>query len=253
VRGGFDPGLALSAAPTTASSDTGAFVVEIRNATGALLARHPFDAISATDSGASVPYSTFAMLAPRPAGATLIELVGPTGTLARQTLAATPPTVRIDAPADGAVLDPGAVRVRWNATSGNATSWLSLSRDAGATWVPLAVATNATEADVPAAMLGPGESVVVRVISSDGALSGSADVRLRTTGTAPHGPIVSSTTPSTTTGATSATTATTPPSSGGGKGIPFPAPLAIVGVLAVVAALTSRRGCSSARGGSGPP
>ena len=242
TRGGLDPGLTLTGEPSVIASDTGDFAVEVRNATGALLQRHPFRAFGKTDSGASVPYSTFTMTFPRDASADRFELVGPTGTLAKVDVPRDAPRLTVDAPASGGALDPGSVVARWGAAgASNLTAWVSLSLDHGATWAPLAAATNATSFAIPAAMLGSGADATVRVVLSNGVLSTTQEVAFHTTGAPPTTTPTGTTAPTTGGSTSTVTTVGSPSATPPAKGLPALGTPILVAAGAAVALLARRR------------
>jgi hypothetical protein len=166
---------------------------------------------------------------PRPANVARLELVGPTGVLDVRDVPAHAPTVHVNATraADGGA------DVSWTVDAPNATSFVQVSGDGGQTWDLVAPSTNGTSLHLAADRLSPGQSTL-RVVASDGVLSGEA--------TATLGTPLPATTPasSTPTATTAPASSSPPPASSTPPKAPLPAvAVALVGLAA--AALMLRR------------
>jgi hypothetical protein len=187
--GGFAPGYLLDGSPDLEPGATGAYALVFRDARGAQLAREGFNVTFASSEGDPVHLVDFGFLVELPRGAARLELTGPSGVMASQDIPANPPTVRITAPGEGARVGLGQFEVAWDANAppgANLTATLQVSDDDGATWQTVAADTTSRNATVPREFLRPGVMYTLRVLVSDGVLSGSADSHFGTP--LPEGP-----------------------------------------------------------------
>lgn len=235
----FEPGYSFDSESDLDANETGAFALVLRDAADAELARYAFDVADATDAGVPLRIVGISHRVPHHPAARSLALEEQGRELARVAVPERAPVVTVEEPADGATVADAlsaGVEVRWRVDATAAEQMVLLSTD-GASWSPVGVRVAGASFRIPADALVPGATHHVRVVASDGVLSGEDDARFvvpqgaRPTPT-PTGPTPPSTSPGAS-GADGAGTAT--------EGTPAPGVLAVLSLAAVVAALLRKR------------
>jgi hypothetical protein len=148
------------------------------DANGGVLAVYPLPAAEAGAHGAPAGNPVFAQLLPYPADTAFIRLRMDAEILAERVVSANAPVVRVLSPNGGETVA-GPVEVTWEASDadGDALTYTVMySDDGGASWAPIATDVRETIARLPSrdGMAGS-ERALVRVLASDGVLTGSDD------------------------------------------------------------------------------
>ncbi|HET7180918.1 MAG TPA: hypothetical protein VFI15_01660 [Candidatus Limnocylindrales bacterium] len=158
--------------PFEAAGD--AFVLRVLDVGGAALLTVPF-----------TPFEThrvegqaqgFGFLVPAPAGADRVEILRGDTVIATRAASAHAPTIALSDDRAGTNVD-GPVQLSWQARDADGDPLIAsveLSRDGGATWLPIAVGLTGSSATLDPANVPGGPVVMVRVDVSDGFRSASA-------------------------------------------------------------------------------
>lgn len=159
----------------------GDYALVVRDATGAILARYPFEPgwTLATHPAIERNVLTFAYRIPDLPDAAAVELTGPSGLLDTLDIVSAPPEVTITSPAEGASVRGSTVTLTWEASDpeGVPLAFTVLhSLDGGRTWRTEAVEIDGLSATVP---LAGGKRHAVQVVATDGAASASDTVSFR--------------------------------------------------------------------------
>jgi hypothetical protein len=169
----LDPLIFADGVPTLGAGDAGPYALELRDATGAVTARYPFDPAFAPAGDGSV--AGFFVRVPWDAAAAAVALThaGRDLVVARRSAA---PVVGFTAPTAGGRYR-GRFDIRWAATDTDGdrlTYTLLLSADAGVTWQPLLVDATATTFALDSTLVSNGANVRLRIVASDGFGTGEA-------------------------------------------------------------------------------
>ncbi|OAI44530.1 hypothetical protein AYO38_00080 [bacterium SCGC AG-212-C10] len=152
---------------------TGAYSIRLLGAGDAVLSTTPFDP-GAKQADGSQP---FVVLVPRVANAQAIALFHGEVLVESKAISATAPVVTLLDPLGGQSFSGANVPVHWNASDadGDALSYaVQYSTDSGATWQAIAVALTASEFTIPRTALQGSTHARIRVVASDGVLTGAS-------------------------------------------------------------------------------
>ena len=165
----------ISQNATVPLPDPGDWTIALVNASNTDLAAYPFAPDELTDSeGSSGKPAVIAELVPWVAGTVRVEIRHNGKVITTRSTSATPPTVNLTGPADGAVLPVGAFNITWTGSDldGDLLKYTVLfSNDSGANWQVLATDLSTTQLGANTDQL-PGGSVLLRVVATDGLLTG---------------------------------------------------------------------------------
>jgi hypothetical protein len=173
----LDPVYAVPLSDVPAPAGEGTHRLEVRDRSGALVAKQYFDATPVEAQGAGgFDRLGFEQAIPLPAEVGKVELFEGTALLATAAASASAPQVHVLAPNGGETWNLAAPvqQIRWLAGDLDADALrfsVFLSRDAGVTWSPLAVDVEGSELLVPTSRIGGTHRALVRVAVSDGVLS----------------------------------------------------------------------------------
>jgi PKD repeat protein len=171
----------VAAVDGTADADapSGDLAVEQRDAGGDVVATQRFRSgrlYGSLGVGADVPHqpsasAPFSVRAPLAAGAESVRIMRGTTVLAQRAKSAHAPVVAVTAPAAGASINIGGpLKITWNASDADGDplrSSVQVSTD-GTTWRPVAVDLTGGELTITASAALSGNAVRVRVITTDG-------------------------------------------------------------------------------------
>jgi hypothetical protein len=157
--------------------EPGDWTIALVGASNNDLATYPFAPDELTDAEESRGRpAIIAEVVPWSAGAVRVEIRRGGQVLASRSASANPPTVSFTAPAAGTTLPNGPFQVSWSANDpdGNALTFsLLYSNDGGTTWQPVATDLTGTSVQLNTDQL-PGGTAQLRIIASDGFLTGQA-------------------------------------------------------------------------------
>jgi hypothetical protein len=165
----------MSQASTLPLPEAGDWTIALVGATNNDLATYPFapDELTDAEESSGRP-AVIAEVVPWTAGTVRVEIRYNGQAVASRSTSANAPSVNLTAPADGTQLPPGPFSVSWNGSDldGDPLTYsLLYSNDGGASWQTLAVNLTGTELQLNTDQL-PGGAVLLRVVASDGFLSG---------------------------------------------------------------------------------
>jgi hypothetical protein len=164
----IDPLIASDGVPSLEAAGTGDHSLELRDASGARLARYPFTPAFGTVSDGSL--AGFLLAVPADPAAESIALLNGDSLVAQRQRSAHPPTVSFTQPSAGRTLR-GDVEVAWTGADvdDDALSYsLLFSGDGGLRWEPLLMDSRATRHTLPSALVGNGPDARLRVVAMDG-------------------------------------------------------------------------------------
>jgi hypothetical protein len=181
------------AGPVPFEAQGDAFELRVLDGTGAQLLSVPFTPIE-THTVQDQPQG-YGFLVPAAAGAREVQILRGSTVIARRVASPNPPTVSLATDLGGRTLA-APTDLTWNAHDADGdplTASVELSRDGGATWIPIAVGLTGASLTVDPAQVPGGRSELLRVEVSDGfrgatAVTGSFTI-------AAHAPTVSITSP----------------------------------------------------------
>jgi hypothetical protein len=156
----------------------GGWEIRLLDNGGTLLATYPFTPRIDTDDSSEQNDALIMEQVLWVTGTRLIQVRKGGNVLASRPVSANAPVVTVTAPVDGEVVDSGGLLVTWNATDADGdplTATVLYSRDGGANFAPLVDNVKGTSVTIPANQLGYTTQGKVRVIVSDGVLTGQAD------------------------------------------------------------------------------
>ena len=154
------------------------YCLEFSGGSGQRLLSNCFDVDFVNHRQIPLERETFFRVLPFPAGAQKIELKQGDSTLASISASDHPPDVSIISPSPGDSWD-GIQTIRWQAEDAdgdNLSSSLIYSHDGGDSWLPLAVDLEETAFELDTTELPGGDQAIIRVFTSDGFHTTSADV-----------------------------------------------------------------------------
>ncbi len=168
----------ISQEATVPLPEPGDWTIALLDAGDVDLATYPFEPDELTDAEDSFGRpAVIAEAVPWSPGVVRVEIRFGGEVIASQAASANPPAVTILTPTDGSVLPDGPFNVTWDGTDPDGddlTYNLFYSNDGGANWQVLATGLQEEEIELDTDQL-PGGSGQVRVVVSDGFLSGQAD------------------------------------------------------------------------------
>ncbi|MCB9592652.1 MAG: hypothetical protein H6719_07960 [Sandaracinaceae bacterium] len=169
----------------TEDDPEGTLTAEVRDASGTMLSRVRFRTTGGEEDpwqGPGEPpaadWGQFGLLMPIDPAAAEVAILrdgAPVASRARST----PPSVSIEAPAEGAALGPDEVALRWSGEDGDGDALVytvRFSPDGGATWRVLALATPLTELRLDASVFEATTDGRIEVTASDGFSVARAEV-----------------------------------------------------------------------------
>jgi hypothetical protein len=161
----------LSATPASPGS---VYAIELRDARGRVLVRHPFEPTRQSSHGTGGARARIHEVVAFPAGTTRIAIVRGGTTLASVRVTANAPTVRVLSPNTGAGLA-DRVTVRWLGSDkdGDRLWYTVLYRPNAQQTIPIATGIRGTSLSVNLAGLPGGRSASFEVVASDGVRTGS--------------------------------------------------------------------------------
>jgi hypothetical protein len=164
----------ISQDATVPLPETGAWTIALVDASNADLATYPFapDELTDAEDSPGTP-GVIAEIVPWSPGTVRVEIRYGGGVVAQRSASANAPTVDLTAPADGSSPS-GPFQAAWTGSDLDGDSLvysLLYSNDAGATWQTLATDLTGSSVDLNTDQL-PGGSGMLRVIASDGFLTG---------------------------------------------------------------------------------
>ncbi len=149
--------------------------IVLKDQAGQVLASYPFEVVwqdpEEAEPRALVPFNHRIDRLP---GTASLELVGPGGVKATQTISAHSPVLSILSPRAGRIIENGSqgVEVTWEASDADGDPlqyWVQYSLDEGENWIPLADEIQATSLVLPP--FGRAKRVKLRVYATDGVLT----------------------------------------------------------------------------------
>jgi hypothetical protein len=167
-RASIDPLLFFDGVPALAADGTGDYAVELRDATGGVLARYPFVPRFAPFPGGEAASFLFSL--PRPNGMAAALLVRGDREIGGRRRSPNPPRVSFLRPAPSARLR-GVVDMAWAGQDPDREALryhLLASADGGASWMPLLVDSVETSLRLESDRLPNGPAVLFKLQASDG-------------------------------------------------------------------------------------